>query len=174
VRSTQATFENIAEWTRLEGGLIGAAPATVPAGEILASLAQEFEAEAARRNLALRHVGSDAMIVCDPVLVRRVLRQLVDNALKFTPAGKVLIGARRMGPMVRLIVADSGIGIPADRQDYIFTEYNQLDPGREAGGLGLGLAIARRLASLANLAIGVRSIPGKGSRFWIDVPLARG
>jgi len=174
VRSTQATFENLVEWTRLEGGLIGAAPATIPAGDILASLAQEFEAEAARRNLAFRRVASRAMIACDPALLRRILRQLLDNAMKFTPAGKVLLGARRHGSMLRLIVADTGIGIPADQQDFIFVEYNQLDAGREAGGLGLGLAIAQRLAALAGAAIGVRSVSGKGSQFWIDVPLSGG
>ncbi len=174
VRSTQATFENIVEWTRLEGGLIGTASATIPAGDILASLAQEFEAEAARRNLAFRRVASRTVIACDPALVRRILRQLLDNAMKFTPGGKVLLGTRRHGSMLRLIVGDTGIGIPADRQDFIFVEYNQLDAGREAGGLGLGLAIARRLATLAGLQIGVRSVPGKGSLFWIDVPLSGG
>jgi PAS domain S-box-containing protein len=174
VRSTQATFENLVEWTRIESGLIGAAPATVPAGDILASLAQEFEAEAARRNLAFRRVASRAVLACDPALLRRILRQLLDNAMKYTPAGKILLGARRHGSMLRLIVADTGIGIPADQQDFIFVEYNQLDAGREAGGLGLGLAIARRLAALAGVAIGVRSVSGKGSLFWIDVPLSGG
>ena len=174
VRSTQATFENIVEWTRLEGGLIGTASATIPAGDILASLAQEFETEAARRNLAFRRVASRTVIACDPALLRRILRQLLDNAMKFTPAGKVLLGTRRHGSMLRLIVGDTGIGIPADQQDFIFVEYNQLDAGREAGGLGLGLAIARRLATLAGLQIGVRSVPGKGSLFWIDVPLSGG
>ena len=174
VRSTQATFENIVEWTRLEGGLIGTASTTIPAGDILASLAQEFEAEAARRNLAFRRVASRTVIACDPALLRRILRQLLDNAMKFTPGGKVLLGTRRHGSMLRLTVGDTGIGIPADQQDFIFVEYNQLDAGREAGGLGLGLAIARRLATLAGLQIGVRSVPGKGSLFWIDVPLSGG
>jgi PAS domain S-box-containing protein len=172
VRSTQSIFENIVEWTRLEGGLIGTASVAIPAGEILASLAQEFEPEAARRNLAFRCVASRSMIACDPALLRRVLRQLLDNAMKFTPSGKVLLGARRAGSMLRLTVADSGIGVPADQQDFIFVAYHQLDAGREAGGLGLGLAIAQHLAALADLKIGVRSIPGKGSAFWIDVPLS--
>ena len=77
-----------------------------------------------------------------------------------------------MGSALRLIVADTGVGIPADQLDFVFEPYNQLDPGREAGGLGLGLAIARRLATLANLKINVRSVAGKGSQFWIDVPSA--
>jgi two-component system CheB/CheR fusion protein len=115
-------------------------------------------------------VTSRAAVHCDPVIVRRVLKQLLDNAVTFTPKGKVLLGARRHGPALRLIVADSGVGIAADQLDFVFEPYNQLDPGREAGGLGLGLAIARRLAAIAGLTVGARSVPGKGSLFWIDVP----
>jgi two-component system, sensor histidine kinase len=170
VRSTQGTFENIVEWTRIEGGQVGNAPSVIAAGDILASLAQEFAPEAARRALAFRWMTSRATIACDPVLVRRILKQLLDNAMKFTSTGKVLLGARRHGSAMRLIVADTGVGIPADQLDYVFEPYNQLDPGREAGGLGLGLAIAQRLAALAGLQIGVRSAPGKGSMFWIDLP----
>ena len=172
VRSTQGTFENIVEWTRIEGGQVGSAPAVAPAGDILASLAQEFTPEASRRGIAFRWVTSRADIACDPVLVRRILKQLLDNAMKFTSGGKVLLGARRLGSALRLVVADTGVGIPADQLDFVFEPYSQLDPGREAGGLGLGLAIARRLATLAELKVGVRSVPGRGSLFWIDVPLS--
>ena len=172
VRSTQGTFENIVEWTRVEGGQVVSAPAIIPAGDILGSLAREFSVEAARRGIALRWVTSRTAIACDPVLVRRALKQLLDNAMKFTSAGKVLLGARRRGSALRLFVADTGVGIPADQLDFVFEPYSQLDPGREAGGLGLGLAIARRLAALAGLKIGVRSVPGKGSLFWIEVPRA--
>jgi PAS domain S-box-containing protein len=171
VRSTQGIFENIVEWTRIESGQVGTAPTVVPAGDIFASLAQEFAPEAARRGIIFRWVPARTCIACDPVLVRRVLKQLLDNALKFTPEGKVLLGARRHESALRLIVADTGVGIPADQLDFAFAPYNQLDPGREAGGLGLGLAIAGRLAALADLKIGVRSVPGQGSLFWIDVPL---
>jgi PAS domain S-box-containing protein len=172
VRATQSTFENIVDWTRLESGLVGNAPTAVPVSDLLGALAQEFAAEAARRNLALRWVTSRAIVTGDPAVLRRILRQLLDNALTFTPAGKVLLGARRHGSMLRLIVADTGIGIPADQRDFIFGPYNQLDAGRAAGGLGIGLAIVRRFAGLAGLTIGVRSMNGKGSLFWIDVPLA--
>jgi len=172
VRSTQGTFENIVEWTRIEGGQVGNAPIVVAAGDVLASLAQEFAPEAARRGIAFRWVSARAAVACDPVLVRRILKQLLDNATKFTSEGKVLLGARRHGSMLRLIVADTGVGIPADRLDFVFEPYHQLDPGREAGGLGLGLAIAGRLAALANLQIGARSVPGQGSLFWVDVPRA--
>lgn len=172
VRSTLGTFENIVEWTRIERGQVGVVPVEVEVGAILDSVAGEFAEPAERRGLELRCVSSRARITCDPALLRRILRQLLDNAVKFTPAGKVLLGARTSGPALRLIVADTGLGIPVDRQEAIFAEYTQLDAGREAGGLGLGLAIARRLSALAGLQIGLRSAPGKGSMFWVGVPRA--
>ena len=172
VRTTQGMFETIVEWTRIERGQVAAAPSAVPVGEILASLAQECGPEAERRRLALRCVASRAVIAGDPALVRRILRHLLDNAMKFTPRGKILLGARRRGSMLRLIVGDTGIGVPPDQHDFIFTKHGQLDAGREAGGLGLGLAIVARLAALAGLTLGMRSVPGRGSLFWVDVPLS--
>jgi len=174
VRQLEGTFENIVDWTRIEGGQVGVASAVIQAGDVLAAVAQEFEPEAQRRNLSFRWIRSRATVQCDPALLRRILRQLLDNAIKYTPSGTVLLGARRSGSMLRFVVADSGIGIPPDQQDAIFTAYSQLDAGREVGGLGLGLAIAQRLAAHAGLTIGVRSTPGKGSQFWVDVPRSGG
>lgn len=174
VRSTQATFENSIEWARLENGLVGTASSTVAANEILATAARDFAPEAERRGLQFRRVPSRAMLECDPALLLRVLRQLLDNAMKYTAAGKILLGARRHGTKLRLIVADTGVGIPPDQQDIVFEPYAQLDPGRDAGGLGLGLAIAARLAALGGLKIDVRSVSGRGSQFWVEVPLVGG
>jgi PAS domain S-box-containing protein len=174
VRSIQAAFENIVEWTRIESGPISVVPVDIRAGDILKPLAEEFSAEASRRRIVFHCVPANAMIACDPALLQRILRQFLDNAMKFTPSGKVLLGARRHSQMLRLVVADTGVGIPADQSDLIFRPYNRLDPGREAGGLGLGLAIARRLAEVAGLEIGVHSEPGKGSQFWINVPRSGG
>jgi signal transduction histidine kinase len=83
----------------------------------------------------------------------------------------VLLGAFRRGDRLRLMVADDGIGVPAERQAAIFEPFVQSDDGRAAGGLGLGLAIAARLARLLDAEIRLQSRPGKGSRFWIDVAL---
>jgi PAS domain S-box-containing protein len=172
VRSLQGAFENIAEWTRLESGLVAVAPSRFPAADVLSSVAQEFAVEAAQRGLDLRLVPSGAVIACDRAALQRILRHFLENALKFTAHGKILLGARRRGSMLRVIVADTGFGISEDRQDDVFDAYCQLEAGRQAGGVGLGLAIARRLAHLSAMTVGARSLSGKGSQFWVDVPRA--
>lgn len=178
IRALQSTFDNLVDLTRLEEGSVQAQPAAVPANDILAPLAAEFAREAERRNIALRHVGSSAVIRVDPLLTQRLLRQLLANALRFAAredgsGARVLLGARRAGDRLRLIVADDGIGIPTDQQEAIFAPFVQSDAGRAAGGLGLGLAVAGHLARLNATAIKLRSEPGKGSLFWIDVPLEK-
>jgi two-component system CheB/CheR fusion protein len=96
------------------------------------------------------------------------------NAVKYTSKGKVLLGCRRRGDKLRIEVWDTGIGIPADQLSTIFEEFHQLDnPARERSkGIGLGLAIVQRLADLLDHTIDVRSRPGKGSVFAVEVPLA--
>ena len=172
VRSTQSTFEAIVEWSKLEGGQIAGVPVPFEVGDVMASLAELFAEEAERRGLALHWVRSSVQIRSDPAILRRVLHHLLDNAMKFTPAGTVLLGARHHGRHLRVIVADTGIGIPPDQRAAVLAPFSQLDAGREAGGLGLGLASAQRLAALVGTVVDYRSTPGKGSVFWIEVPLA--
>jgi len=102
------------------------------------------------------------------------LRNLVENALRFTPSGGVLIGARRRGNRIRIDVVDTGVGVPPDRWEDIFEEFVQVDnPGRRLGlGLGLGLAIVSRIAKLLGAAIEVNSKEGRGSRFSLLLPEA--
>jgi len=102
-----------------------------------------------------------------------MIRNLLSNAVKYTNSGKILLGCRRRGDKVRIEVWDTGIGIPEEELEAIFAEFHQLDnPARERSkGLGLGLAIVERLAELLGHAVDVRSRPGKGSVFAVEVPL---
>lgn len=178
IRALQTTFDNLVDLGKLDEGSVRAQPAIVPASDVLAPLAAEFAREAERRNIDLRHVGSSAVISTDPLLLQLLLRQLLVNALRFAAredgaGGKVLLGARRRGDRLRLTIADNGVGMSRDEQASIFEPFVQSDTGRAGGGLGLGLAIAARLARLLGANIGLQSEPGKGSRFWIDVALER-
>ncbi len=107
-------------------------------------------------------------------LLTRILRNLLSNACRYTDEGRVLLGARRRGDKLRLEVWDTGRGIAADQLQSIFLEFNQLGVQRaaERAGVGLGLAIVDRIASMLDYRIEVRSQPGRGSVFSIEVPLA--
>jgi PAS domain S-box-containing protein len=143
--------------------------------ELLAPLASEFQsvAEAAGLNLRVR-MGNFAMRT-DLRLLTRIMRNFLSNACRYTAEGNILLGARRRGEYLRLEVWDTGRGIAEDRLDSIFLEFNQLDVGRAADrkGVGLGLAIVERIAKILGYRVLVRSQPGRGSMFSIEVPLSR-
>jgi CheY-like chemotaxis protein len=108
----------------------------------------------------------------DPVLLRRILQNLVANAIRYTSAGSVWIGARRRGAVARIEVRDSGEGIAREHVDRVFEEFYQVsNPERDRRkGLGLGLAIVRRLAALLDHPLELRSSPGRGSVFALTLP----
>lgn len=110
----------------------------------------------------------------DPALLKQMIRNLISNALKYCSRGKILIGCRRRGERLRIEIWDTGIGIPEEQLKAVFEEFHQIDnPARErARGLGLGLSIVKRLGDLLGHTIDLRSRPGKGSAFSIEVPCA--
>lgn len=140
-----------------------------------AKAAVEFSALTVKHGLSLRAVTSSVSIVTDSVLLGRVLQNFLSNAIRYTPAGQILLVRRRRKDTLRIEVWDTGIGIPENRQREIFEEFRRLTPeGISAEkGLGLGLAIVERIARLLDLLVTVKSSPGHGSMFAIDVPRAR-
>jgi PAS domain S-box-containing protein len=142
--------------------------------ELLAPLASEFQSVAQASGLSFRaHIG-DFAVYTDLRLLTRILRNFLSNACRYTASGGILLGARRRGDSLRLEVWDTGRGIADDRLESIFLEFNQLDVGRAADrkGVGLGLAIVERIAKILGYRVQVKSRPGVGSRFSIDVPLS--
>ena len=142
--------------------------------EVFAPLVSELQSVAQAAGLNLRvHTGGYA-VSTDLRLLTRILRNFLSNACRYTDEGCVLLGARRRGDYLRLEVWDTGRGIAADRLEAIFLEFNQLDVGRAADrkGVGLGLAIVERIAEILGYPIAVRSWPGRGSMFSIEVPLS--
>ncbi|GLO38556.1 PAS domain-containing hybrid sensor histidine kinase/response regulator [Pseudomonas putida] len=141
--------------------------------ELFGPLVSEFRTVADAAGLKLRARIGDYAISTDLRLMTRILRNFLSNACRYTDEGGILLGARRRGDHLRLEVWDTGRGIAADRLQAIFLEFNQLDVGRAADrkGVGLGLAIVERIAKILGYRVGVRSWPGRGSMFSIDVPI---
>jgi len=137
-------------------------------------LVREFSDQATAKSIRLRRVPCRHLVHTDEGLLSQILRNLVSNAIKYTPRGKVLLGARRKENHLRIEVWDTGIGIERNKLDAIFEEFNQIDnPSRDRSrGIGLGLAIVRRQCELLRHPFGVQSQPGQGTVFWIEVPLA--
>ena len=160
---------------QLEAGTVTPNLTSFPINVLLNQLREEFNYHASARNLTLRVVKCSLSVYSDQRLLEQMLRNLLSNALKYTRRGKILLGCRRHHGVVSLEVWDTGIGIADQDLDSIFDEYHQLDnSGPDIGlglGLGLGLSIVQRFAALLGHHIHVRSIPGKGSAFSIDVRL---
>lgn len=168
-------IETLVELSRLEADMVAARPMSCAVDELVREVVMDLAPEAAGKGLRLRMVRSGAVIVSDPVLLRRMLKALVANAVRFTSAGGVVVGCRRRGPFVWIEVWDSGIGIAADDVDRIFEEFFQVGNSQRdrANGLGLGLAVVDRLVRLLpGHGVRVRSRPGKGSLFRLEVPAA--
>lgn len=177
VDALERLFGQLLDLSRLDGGTLRPACTEVPLGPLFARLRTDFTPPAASHGLDLRCVATRLAVDSDPVLLRRILSNLVDNAICYTEKGGILIGARRHGNMVRIDVVDSGVGIPDADRDRVFDEFVQLSstPRRHADGqgMGLGLAIVQRLCALLGHRLELVSARGRGSRFSVFVPLAR-
>jgi signal transduction histidine kinase len=137
---------------------------------LLREVCDQHAVDAERKGLRLSMVPCRHEVVSDPELLGSILHNLVENAIKYTRAGRVLIGCRRRGGNLAIQVADTGIGIPKKMLGRIFDEYEQVEHGNGVG-LGLGLFIVKRSATVLDHAVSVRSMPGKGSNFAVEIPL---
>jgi two-component system CheB/CheR fusion protein len=158
---------------QIEAGTVHAETVDFPVNDLLDRLKDEFTYHAQAKGLVLRMVSCGLSIRSDQRLLEQMLRNLLSNALKYTKRGKVLLGCRRRDGALSIEVWDTGVGIPDEEQKTIFEEYHQLDNATHQSslGLGLGLAIVQRLGNLLGHQVRIRSQPGKGSVFAIDVKL---
>ena len=139
----------------------------------MAQLQDEFRAIAAAKGLRLTVQRCSAVVESDPSYLRRILQNLIGNAIRYTPAGRVVVGARRRQGSVRLEVWDTGPGIPEEEQNNIFKEFHRLNARASASeGMGLGLAIVERACGLLGHPLGLNSVVGRGTCFMVQVPLA--
>ncbi|MBV9636547.1 MAG: hybrid sensor histidine kinase/response regulator [Methylobacteriaceae bacterium] len=159
--------------SRLDAGALKPELTTFPIDQILRHLQLEFEPLAREKGLRLSFVGSSCAVRSDRRLLRRLLQNLVSNAIKYTLSGRVLVGCRRHRGRLQVQVWDTGIGIPVSRQKHVFREFERLDQGAKvARGLGLGLSIVERIGRILGHRITLTSTPGKGSMFAVDLPAA--
>ena len=176
IAALESLFDSILDLSRIDAGIVSVQPRNVALQALFDRLARAFHVEAVERELRLRFVPTRAVVRTDPLLLERILTNLVSNALRYTPHGGVAVGVRRRGRHVAIEVRDTGVGIATDKQALVFEEFYQVDnPGRDRRrGLGLGLAIVQRLARMLDHPLQLRSAPGRGSCFSIVIPVAAG
>lgn len=174
--AAETFLSSMLEASRLDAGAVKIEKSALSLEQLLETLARECDQIAQSRNLDFRVVSSRLNVCSHKQMLRRILQNFLSNALRYTRAGRVLLGARRRGTSVELQVWDSGPGIPSDKLEEIFQEFHRLERSDEIlsheRGIGLGLAISDRMAKLLGHEIRVRSWPGKGSMFSVLVPVA--
>jgi signal transduction histidine kinase/CheY-like chemotaxis protein len=172
VSSLTELLDQLLDLSKLDAGAVQATAQDFALRDLLASITTQFAPLARAKGIELRLRARDAWLRGDPLLVQRIVLNLVANAIHYTERGGVLVGSRRRGDRLRIEVWDTGCGIPQDRREDIFREFVRLDRAehRRASGLGLGLAIVARLADLLGTRIELRSRVGRGSVFAFELP----
>ena len=171
--AVEEIFGALLDISRLDTGAMKPEIVSFRMDELLRQLEVEFTPLAQERGLRLQFVPCSLAVESDRRLLRRLLQNLVSNAIKYTPRGRVLVGCRRRKRRLRIDVYDTGLGIPSSKKRAIFQEFHRLDQGAKvARGLGLGLSIVERIARVLDYKIGVVSTVGRGSHFSVEAPLS--
>src|SRR6266581_4402360 len=171
--AVEEIFGALLDISRLDTGAMKPEMVGFRIDELLRQLEVEFTPLAQEKGLTLKFVSCSLAVQSDRRLLRRLLQNLVSNAIKYTPQGRVLVGCRPRGGRLRIDVYDTGLGIPASKKRAIFQEFYRLDQGAKAArGLGLGLSIVERIARVLDYRISVASAVGRGSQFSVEVPLS--
>lgn len=172
IEALDSLFVSLLDISRLDAGIVQPRLGSVAIQPLLDRVFREFEIEAGMKGLGFVAVPCGAVVSTDPILLERILRNLVSNAVRYTDRGRVLVGCRRRGGVLLLQVLDTGRGIAREERERVFQEFYQLDnPERDRSkGLGLGLAIVKRLSDLLRCDLVLSSEPGRGSVFTLAVP----
>jgi two-component system, sensor histidine kinase len=169
----KALLDSLLDVSKLDAGMVTPEITEFPISAVLDEIATSYAPIASAKGLDWRIEPCADRVRSDWTLLGRMLRNLVENAVRYTASGHIRLAGHRVGDRVSIEVEDTGIGIPPDHLDRIFEEFHQVgNPARDrAQGLGLGLAIVRRIADLLDHRITVRSRPGEGATFSIELPL---
>ena len=167
-------FASLLDISKLDAGVVQPAIEAMALAPLLERLCRDHAGDAAAKAVELRHVRCDVVVYSDPILLERVLRNIISNAVRYTDAGRILVGCRHREAEISIEVWDTGRGIAPHQQQQIFEEFYQIDnPERDRSkGLGLGLAIVKRIAPLIGSTLRFDSQPFRGSVFRLSVPRA--
>jgi len=172
--AVEEIFSALIEISRMDAGQLDPEITDFPLSEIFEQLALEFAPMAQEKRLTLKTFPTGLWVRSDRRLLRRVLQNLVSNAIKYTRTGQVLLGVRRSGENAIVQVLDTGPGIPHDKKEVIFKEFQRLEgPGSGVRGLGLGLSIVERIGRILNHPIQLETTPRRGSTFSVKVPVGK-
>lgn len=173
IGSLGSLLNDLLDISKLEAGAVKANCTSFPVADVLASLESVHAPAARQKGLRLRYVPSDLTAHTDPVLFNRIVGNLIENGIRYTERGGVLVACRRHRGKTWVEVRDTGIGIPPDKTEEIFDEFKQLGDEARTRGSGLGLAIVAKTAALLGLEIRVWSRLGRGSLFAVELPLGQ-
>ncbi|MEP6483179.1 MAG: PAS domain-containing hybrid sensor histidine kinase/response regulator [Rudaea sp.] len=173
-KSAEDLLDALLEVSRLDAGKLTPEISSFALADIVEPLKHQFSVVAAARKIDLRFVDSSMRVYSDPQLLRRILQNFLSNALRYTRSGSVLFGVRRLDGRVRAEVWDTGVGIDIEQQRSIFDEFKrgQLASPWGEKGLGLGLSICERMANMLGHRLVLRSWPGRGSVFAVELASA--
>ncbi|WP_348638934.1 PAS-domain containing protein [Lacimicrobium sp. SS2-24] len=170
LNASEQLISTLLEIAKLEQGALSPTLSHFALTELLHSLEQEFRGTAERDGVTLHIRPCDAVVHSDPTYLRRILQNLVSNAIKYSPGGKVLLGCRRRSDHLLVQVWDNGLGISRTEQDAIFSDFYRAHQG-QIKGVGLGLGVVKKMSEQLNHPITVRSQVGQGSCFTVRIPL---
>jgi len=164
-------FDALLDMSRLDAKVVKPECSHFDLAELLNALAEEFKVATYKKNLKLKLHARQTIVYSDRLLLERILRNLISNAIRYTDSGGILLSARQRGDRVLLQVWDTGIGIPQESQQEIFVEFQQLHNAHRdrTQGLGLGLALVKRLCHLLDHSLTLNSREGKGSVFSLCI-----
>ncbi|MGR3614965.1 MAG: PAS-domain containing protein [Paracoccaceae bacterium] len=173
--SVENILDALLDISKLDSGQAAVHVTEVPLNQMLQQLSDEFAPMAAGKGLEFRLFNGPATVLSDATFLRRILQNLISNAIRYTDGGRVVVGTRKRGAHLRIEVLDTGPGIPEDRQEEVFNEFHRLDAmASPSDGMGLGLAIVDRACRLLNHPLNLHSLPGRGTRLTVEVPVALG
>ncbi|TIW62300.1 MAG: HAMP domain-containing histidine kinase, partial [Mesorhizobium sp.] len=170
LETMQDLLRTLLDISKLDAGVVQPEIGDVSLEALFSSLRSDFLPEAEKKGLSLKFRPVHVLVRSDRTLLRRILQNILSNALRYTRSGGVLVGTRHRGDIIRIDVADTGCGIADDQREAVFEEFHRgstalTDTGLSGGGLGLGLAIVRRMAAALGHPVTFSSKLGRGTIF---------